>query len=168
MLTVRRTVQEDLPRVMEIYAYAREQMKLNGNPTQWGDSHPAQSIIESDIENGTGYVCVDEQGEVVGCFTLFFGADPTYAVIDQGEWHSDKPYATIHRIAAGKGSHGVLKTAIAFAESQIDYLRIDTHANNAAMNAAVQKYGFQYCGIIYLANGDPRNAYDKTNFSQTV
>jgi hypothetical protein len=30
------------------------------------------------------------------------------------------------------------------------------------MRALLQKYGFTYCGIILLENGDPRLAYQRT------
>jgi RimJ/RimL family protein N-acetyltransferase len=38
-------------------------------------------------------------------------------------------------------------------------IRIDTHRDNTIMQHLLSKYGFQYCGIIYLANGDERLAY---------
>jgi len=30
------------------------------------------------------------------------------------------------------------------------------------MQHCIEKYGFTYCGIIYLSNGDERLAYQKT------
>jgi ABC-type sugar transport system substrate-binding protein len=35
---------------MSIYAYARIQMKQNGNPNQWGDSRPTVETIRTDID----------------------------------------------------------------------------------------------------------------------
>jgi len=35
-------------------------------------------------------------------------------------------------------------------------IRIDTHRDNRIMQHVISKYGFTYCGIIYLANGDER------------
>lgn len=40
-------------------------------------------------------------------------------------------------------------------------IRIDTHKDNHIMQHCIVSYGFTYCGIIYLANGDPRLAYQK-------
>jgi len=42
-------------------------------------------------------------------------------------------------------------------------IRIDTHRDNAIMQHNIEKHGFTYCGIIYLANGDERLAYQKFN-----
>lgn len=40
-------------------------------------------------------------------------------------------------------------------------IRIDTHRDNKIMQHNLSKHGFTYCGIIYLANGDERLAYQK-------
>ena len=40
-------------------------------------------------------------------------------------------------------------------------LRADTHADNKIMQHVLEKNGFRKCGIIHLANGDPRLAYEK-------
>ena len=47
-----------------------------------------------------------------------------------------------------------------FGKKHIDYLRIDTHEDNHVMQQAVQKLGFRKCGIIHIADGTPRIAYD--------
>ena len=47
-----------------------------------------------------------------------------------------------------------------FARTQYNHLRADTHADNIPMQSCLQKNGFAYCGVIYLANGDPRRAYE--------
>ena len=36
------------------------------------------------------------------------------------------------------------------------------HQWSGIMQHVIQDYGFTYCGIIYLANGDERLAYQKT------
>ena len=40
-------------------------------------------------------------------------------------------------------------------------IRIDTHRDNKIMQHNIVKYGFTYCGIIYLLSGDERLAYQK-------
>ena len=42
-----------------------------------------------------------------------------------------------------------------------DNLRVDTHRDNIVMQNFLHSYGFTYCGIIYLADGSPRLAYQK-------
>lgn len=148
----------DLPRILEIYAYARSFMAKTGNPTQWGTNHPPREQLEKDIENGRLYL-VKAGSAIRGVFYFCIEEDPTYAVIHDGAWHDTKPYGVIHRIASD-GSGGILKAAVDFAGSCIDYLRIDTHGNNQVMQRALQKLGFGYCGIIYIADGSSRLAYD--------
>jgi hypothetical protein len=38
-------------------------------------------------------------------------------------------------------------------------IRIDTHRDNCIMKHILTKYGFTMCGVIYLADGAPRDAY---------
>lgn len=155
---IRKALSEDLPRIEEIYAYARKFMAENGNPNQWGNITPRTSLLEDDIEKGNLYVLVHDH-VIHGVFYFYIGPDPTYGIIEDGQWRSDMPYGTIHRIA-GDGSGGVLAAAVAFGKQKINHLRIDTHEDNKIMQRAVVKYGFQRCGIIHLANGSPRIAYD--------
>ena len=155
---VRPARRSDLRRIEEIYAYARAFMAENGNPNQWGTTHPPVGQLKQDIENRNLFVITD--GEVIhGVFFFWIGDDPTYARIDGGTWRSSSPYGTIHRIA-GDGSGGILKAAVEFGKKKINHLRIDTHEDNHIMQNAVTKLGFQRRGIIYLADGDPRIAYD--------
>ena len=72
---IRKAVKEDLPRLEEIFAYAREQMKKNGNPNQWGDHKPGRETLIQDIENQISYVLVEED-RVYGTFVFFIGDDP--------------------------------------------------------------------------------------------
>ena len=151
---------EDLPRIGEIYACARAFMAQTGNPTQWGTSHPPLPQLKQDIENGKLFA-LRSGDRIHGVFYFAVEPDPTYAEIFEGNWHCDKPYGVIHRIASD-GSHGILKAAVEFGLTKTDYLRIDTHEDNRVMRNAVQKQGFRYCGIIYIADGTPRLAYDRT------
>ncbi len=155
---IRKAQRADLPRIEEIYAYAREFMARTGNPNQWGKTTPQSSLLEDDIQKGLLFVMTHEE-VIHGVFYFYIGEDPTYGVIDDGRWRSDTPYGTIHRIA-GDGSGGVLATAVQFAKERINHVRIDTHHDNKIMQKAVVKYGFQRSGIIYLENGSPRIAYD--------
>ena len=58
-----------------------------------------------------------------------------------------------------KSSTKVIREAFCF--SQDANIRIDTHRDNRIMQHNIEKYGFTYCGIIYLANGDERFAYQR-------
>lgn len=149
---------QDLPAIEAVYAAARAYMAASGNPHQWGDGHPHRTLLESDIEKGDLYVC-EINGEIRGSFALLFGADPTYSYIEDGSWPNEKPYATIHRIASDGKVRGIFTQCFEYALSKADEIRIDTHHDNKTMQHVVLKHGFTRCGIIYLANGDPRIAY---------
>ena len=69
MMEIRSTEIKDLPLVMEIYDYARAFMRATGNTTQWIDGYPSEVLIRQEIEDGHSFVCIDEQGEILG--TLF-------------------------------------------------------------------------------------------------
>ena len=157
MYQVRIAKMEDLPRIEEIYACARAFMAKTGNPTQWGKTEPRVSQLKTDIAEKKLYVI--ESDGIHGVFFFTIGVDPTYAVIEDGSWLSDAPYGTIHRIA-GDGSGGIVGTAVAFAKTKIQHLRIDTHRDNKVMQHVVEKQGFSCRGIIHVADGSPRLAYE--------
>lgn len=157
--TVRTAFPQDLPRIEEIYAFARQFMRDNGNPEQWGNSHPPHWQLVADIAESRLYVVTKDE-VIHGVFYFSFGEDPTYAEIFQGSWRSAEPYGTIHRIA-GDGSGGILRCAVDFAKGKISHLRIDTHSDNIVMQKVLAKQGFEQRGIIYLEDGSARIAYDK-------
>ena len=63
---------EDLSQILQIYAYARNFMKQSGNPKQWGDSFPPESLLVKDIEKGQLYVIKDDPG-IHGVFAFIIG-----------------------------------------------------------------------------------------------
>lgn len=159
MYQIRKASAEDLPKILEIYAYARAFMARTGNPNQWGTNHPQENQLREDIRNGDLLV-VEAHGEIHGVFAFFLGEDPTYGYIEGGQWKSTEPYGTIHRIASD-GSGGIVTAAVKYCENIISHLRIDTHHDNRVMQHVVEKHGFQRCGIIYIADGSPRIAYER-------
>ena len=52
---VRKATAKDLPVVLDLIESGRRIMRENGNPHQWGDSHPTVAQIEDDITNGCSY-----------------------------------------------------------------------------------------------------------------
>ena len=157
-MNIRKATLADLPRMLEIYAYAREQMRQNGNPTQWGSTTPAESVLRQDIAAGNSYVA-EEKGRVCGAFAFILGDDPTYRVIE-GRWLSDAPYGTLHRVASDGTARGFLAACVDFCRARTPHLRADTHENNRIMRHLILKLGFQYRGVIHIADGTPRLAYE--------
>ena len=158
MYQIRKANKEDLPKIQTIYAYARDFMARSGNPTQWGATHPQVSQLEEDIRMGNLYVVWDERG-IHGVFAFILGDDPTYEYIENGAWHYHSDYGTIHRVASD-GSGGLFAAVLAYCRNHAAYLRIDTHRDNKPMQHVIEKNGFQRCGIIFVADGSPRIAYD--------
>ncbi len=156
--SVRKAEKSDLERILKIYANARQFMAENGNPHQWGNTHPPAAMLEADIPQGQLYVVENETG-IHGVFAFLLGEDPTYRVMSGGVWRANTPYGTIHRIASD-GSGGVFAASLAFCRSIISHIRIDTHEDNAIMQRNLQKQGFSRRGVIYVADGTPRIAYD--------
>ena len=156
---IRKTEVQDIACVMKIYAYARTQMKLAGNPHQWQDKHPREEVILQDIACGNSYV-IEEDGEICGVFAFIIGEDPTYREI-VGAWPNDEPYGTIHRLAGSGKVSGIFRQCLQFCESNVQNVRIDTHRDNKVMQHLAEKYGFAFCGIIYVNDGTERLAYHK-------
>ena len=52
-MNIRKPDMSDLDSILHIYAYARQQMKKNGNPTQWGNDKPDPETIIQDIKGET-------------------------------------------------------------------------------------------------------------------
>ena len=160
-MIIRKAINEDLSRILEIYASARERMASNGNPTQWGTEYPYKHLLEEDIVLGRLYV-VEQDGTPEGVFLMESGPDETYLDIE-GEWLNQEDYYVIHRIAASGKVKGVLKAAVQYALQFTNNVKIDTHKDNIPMQNALTKLGFKYCGIIYVfapwEGQSPRMAY---------
>lgn len=144
---------------MDMVEQSRHIMRQSGNMEQWTNGNPRQELFETDIRNGNSYVCVDADGMVKGTFAFIRGIEPTYLKIYGGSWLNDAPYAVIHRIAGTADSHGLADACLDWCYQQLPNLRIDTHRDNKIMQHILLKHGFSYCGIIYLADGSERLAY---------
>lgn len=151
----------DVGRIMEVFSAAKEIMRLSGNLCQWGEGYPSTDVIKADIERDGSFV-IEDDGVIVGYFAFLPSPEPTYAFIDHGSWTDDhRPYHVIHRIASIPEAHGIFKSVMDFCCSKESNIRIDTHRDNRIMQHQIEKHGFAYCGIIYLANGDERLAYQR-------
>ena len=148
---------DDLEFIEGAYECARAFMQANGNATQWSDGYPGRIDAEEDIACEHCFLVSDDEGRLA-VFSFAPGPDETYASID-GAWHSDADYHVIHRVAAVRG-HGVARAIFTFAAEHADYLRCDTHEDNAPMRRALRSFGFIECGTITVANGTRRVAYD--------
>jgi len=160
MRSIRKARMDDVPVILQLVQEARGIMRSSGNMNQWTDGYPSRETIQEDINNGHCYLCVEEpSGEVIASFAFIPGPEPTYKEIFQGQWLDDKPYYVVHRLASTAASHNVFNDVMDYCMGVAGNLRIDTHRDNVIMRHVIDRYGFIYCGIIYLLNGDERLAY---------
>ena len=173
----------DMAEILSVFDAARRIMRASGNLHQWSEGYPSSEAVLSDIARGGAYlVCPSGGGispadsaprsgggispadhrQVEAYFAMLPSPEPTYDKIYDGAWLDDSlPYHVIHRIASYPDSHGIFRDIIRFASAMDSNLRIDTHADNHIMQHLIMEYGFSYCGVIYLADGSPRLAYQR-------
>ncbi|MBP3789996.1 MAG: N-acetyltransferase [Prevotella sp.] len=151
----------DMADIMTVMDAAKQIMRQSGNMHQWGEGYPSETVISSDMVKNGGFV-VEDDGKIVAYFAFLPSPEPTYARIYEGRWIDDKlPYHVIHRIASCPDAHGIFSSIMDFCFSKDSNIRIDTHRDNHIMQHNIIKHGFAYCGIIYLASGDERLAYQR-------
>ena len=156
---IRAASEEDVPFIMNVLDAARGIMRSSGNLHQWADGYPSAETILDDIRKGYAFV-VRDKGIITAYFAFVPSPEPTYSIIKGGRWLNDNlPYHVIHRIGSLPDSHGIFKSIMDWCSSRDGNLRIDTHRDNHIMRHCITSYGFKYCGIIYLSNGDERLAY---------
>lgn len=157
---IRKATERDIPAALALFSAAKAIMRSDGNATQWSDNYPNEEIVRSDISKGGAYI-VEREGAPEGYFAMLPSPEPTYSSIN-GEWlDATSPYLVIHRVASTPGSHGVFREIIEYAASHSANLRIDTHRDNSIMRHVIEKAGFSYRGIIHLADGSERLAYQR-------
>ena len=167
MRTIREAKPTDMPEIMQVMEAAKKIMRSSGNMHQWGDGYPSEAVITNDMDKLGGFV-IEGDGEnqssarIVGYFAFLSSPEPTYSKIYDGKWLDDvRPYHVIHRIASYPDVHGIFSDIMDFCFSRDTNIRIDTHKDNLIMQHNIEKHGFTYCGIIYLASGDMRLAYQR-------
>ncbi|MBE6117138.1 MAG: GNAT family N-acetyltransferase [Erysipelotrichaceae bacterium] len=167
-MEIRKTRPEDVDAAAAIYDQARAYMKARG-VRQWQWGYPVRETVLSDIEDGKGYVVTDS-GRVIGVCYITEAPEPTYEVIENGEWLNDDPYVSVHRTAVANDCKGKGAGNLFFEEAEryarrIGYrsLRVDTHPDNLSMQRLIEKNGFTACGTIYIPSEEngPRIAYQK-------
>lgn len=158
---IRKATPADMAAIMHVVDAAKDIMRQSGNRHQWTDGYPSESVIMDDIHRGAAYV-MEADAAVVAYFAFLPSPEPTYAKIYDGAWTDDiLPYHVVHRIASYPHVHGVFRHIMDFCFSHDRNIRIDTHRDNRIMQHCIARNGFRYCGIIHLANGDERLAYQK-------
>ena len=160
---IRKATFDDIPSLMRIFGCAKEIMRASGNIHQWGSGYPSVEVVRRDIEQGVCYVVSENaDGDIEATMAFIPGPDSTYSFIENGAWMDDNPYFVIHRIAVANPGKEYARRLLDWAFEHTGTVRIDTHRDNVIMHHILRKYGFRLRGVIYLANGEPRDAYQLT------
>ncbi len=166
----RPAAQADLPAIQAIIAQARAWMDAS-RIDQWNENYPIAEDFLGDISRGECYVLTCG-GAVGAVFTLSARPEPCYAAITDGKWSAGQPYASIHRCAVAEQWRGtglarrMIEACEELALAQgLQWLRVDTHKKNKAMQGLIRRNGFQYRGNVLVdapPPHDPRRvAYEK-------
>lgn len=163
MISYRFTQTSDLPAVMSIVKQAQDYFKNKGID-QWQNGYPNEETFVHDIEKGHSYVFLSDD-RIVATAMISFDGESTYDLIE-GTWLNNEPYAVVHRIAVdselkGQNIAGEILDVVRLLcrKAGINDIRVDTHRENLSMQRVLEKWGFCYCGIIYLRDGAERLAY---------
>lgn len=161
MKSFRKATIADLSSIVEIVNQASQHLKKHG-VNQWQEDRPLYERFVTDLDESILYVLEDNQ-EVIGFCVIMSEPDVNYLQIN-GSWLSNRPYHAIHRFAIDKAYYGkgvsdmLMQAALACCVNK--NVRIDTHEDNRAMRKCIERHGFKECGIISLANGSKRIAYE--------
>ena len=66
------------------------------------------------------------------------------------------------RQASDGRMRGLFRECLTFASKHCSEIRVDTHEDNAPMRQLLVAEGFVPCGTVYIADGSPRIAYQKS------
>ena len=160
---------EDIPRIMEIVADARESLKRHG-VDQWQGEYPTAEIFSRDIERGECFLL--RHGEdTAGFFVLSTRHEPCYDALTDGKWTADMPCCVLHRGAVAKEYRGGEMSAYLMKcvearcrDFGLRCIRTDTHRKNKAMQTLLRENGYRYRGNVLVNEPlhDPRRqAFEK-------
>lgn len=160
----RKALDKDVTQIWDILQQAILKRKEEGS-TQWQDGYPNPEVIKADISQGFGYVALDENQQIIGYIAIINDLEPAYETIE-GDWETDAPYTTIHRLAVKQDS-SIKGLGTWLMERGIDYarstamksVRADTNFDNMSMLRVFEKLSFKETGTVYF-RGSARIAFE--------
>lgn len=163
-MILRKATLAEIPIIWLILQQAIEQRRKDGS-NQWQNGYPNEQTIHDDIDNGYGYVLVENE-EIISYGAIIFGIEPAYNEL-KGKWLTNDDYVVVHRVATsealkGKGiaTHLFKLIENICIEQNVYSIKVDTNFDNIPMIKILNKLGYTYCGEV-LYNGFPRKAYEK-------
>lgn len=166
-MRIRKTTAADKTEVLKLYHQAKAYFKREGID-QWQTGYPDEECLNADISEGISFVA-EEKGAVVATAVIMTGTDACYDRIWDGKWLSQaKEYGVIHRLVVAEDKKGngigvrLLNRAEGLCHARgMRYMRMDTHADNHAMQRLLVKCGYQKCGIVCVEDGTKRLGFEK-------
>ncbi len=166
-MRVRPAKKSDLSDVVNCAERIKREYFLRHDIPQWNDGYPSKEDFAADIEAGRLFVMYLGEA-LIGFISVGVEHEPTYDIVEGGTWKSGEKYAVVHRFGVNPDWHGMgMGTSLFGIVDRIceaygvDAVRADTHEKNEAMIHFLEKNGFERVGIIRLANGEPRVAFEK-------
>lgn len=163
-MILRKAEHADTNTIWEILQQAIEQRRRDGS-SQWQQGYPNLQTVQDDIEQGYGYVLVENE-QIIAYAALIFGIEPAYNEID-GKWLTDGDYVAVHRVATAEAVKGQGVATKLFrmieplsAEHGVFSIKVDTNFDNLPMLRILEKLDYTYCGEIFFG-GAPRKAFEK-------
>jgi hypothetical protein len=111
---------------------------------------------------------VSSSTRIAATFWFSVAPEPTYARITGGPGWAEgdasfetAPYGVVHRLASDGSAGGVGAFCLEWCLERCGNIRVDTHRSNAVMQALLERLGYVRCGEITLADGTPRDAFQK-------
>lgn len=181
----RKADSDDLSSILHVIHSAKQTLKEAGID-QWQGEYPNEEVILADIKKDHAYVWelditeepgVDNSGinqtmqntrKIIAYVVLSRDLETDYEQIRNGSWLSQgDAYVVVHRLAIdsnyrGEGYGGqILRKICELAEAESKSVRVDTHADNRAMQRTLESCGFEYCGEVLLRGIEARLAYER-------
>lgn len=163
-MTFKTTIEDDKQDIWQILQDAVAQRKADGSE-QWQDGYPNIETVNKDIENGYGYVLIENE-IIIGYAAIIFDAEPAYENIE-GKWLTNGAYIVVHRLAVANAAKRkgvatfIMQKIEALALSKgIGSIKVDTNFDNTPMLKILYNLGYTYCGEVYF-RGAARRAYEK-------
>lgn len=169
-VSCRKALPRDLPKIMEIVAWAKRTLQEHG-VDQWQGIYPTEENFRADMERGECFA-VTHEGELAGFFVLSRRPEENYKQISDGKWAAEMDYCVLHRTAVAEKYRGgeLARRMLELVQDQaraygLRCIRTDTHRKNKAMRQLLLDSGFRYRGNLLIQaepGHDPaRQAYEK-------
>ncbi|MFC6202460.1 GNAT family N-acetyltransferase [Lactiplantibacillus nangangensis] len=145
---------DDIDTIIDILSDGRNQLAEAG-VNQWQGDYPSRNQITADIMQGSAYLFNSADDATVGAVAVVPSPDATYDTANANWLNTTDPYVVIHRVAihSTHAGHGyatqLFEKIIAHITSEhpeIKSIRIDTHADNQAMQHLIAKMSFERVG----------------------